>query len=1401
MKKRLGIILSIFLFLLGITSVDAAVKKGDSVTLASSKKESTDGLHYGSVSALSFIDYTFTINGSSFTGFCLDPNLHGTTTLKVDRILLDGVSGEVAKYDAALLAILKNGYVNSSSSFAGLSGVQLKAATDLAVRALTLGTMHYGRVEKAKEYGSNKTSAYINLGAHWAALYPELSKVLVTDCATSSDYDTVKACFNKRNTNFYGSWFNSTSFVGYEGTSGEKVLNAARDLYKIGLEASQAYDATNSGSGSVTVTEIENMEFDEPILPETKEIWKVVNFNIKGASDSQYVKNVKVTCGTDCEASGFKIGRVQYKSGSEWVALTGDVDLSKHVDANGNVQIRFEVTQDLTITGCTGAHYNLSYNENISSGSSGLVGVVAREPGSSKTQRYVMLIEVGEATTGEDLKQEYNGKLVCDGEPDDHEPEDPEDPWDPNDPGEPKKRPCRTRLQTPVCEYDGNSSTGTGDGSGDGSGDPSDGGDGTACTEKVETYYSTTWSTIAGGAHTYTYELKLRNQDASKIESLAIKNRDYFTSLGDYDTYLRTRDQYIEMIGANVNYNSYAMANANSFKQHSATNANFTFTVSDPVKKADETGKEYFYVTVTITINNVSGITEIDDSQLGKLYYVPVKFDVSYTPTDCADEGEEGNFNDGAISTDKNIKKCILNNTDDAGNSYELTTADGVDANNRYCKVFCKEDYAYLQMEPAIKDVKCGGYFKLTAYVEGNKDCYTSGGSKNDYAINRPQFETDIKEAQSEMINAMSEYLEAKAVLDDMYQDYSCPAGSAGYWAVREGNYSYYEPQVSAGSAIVNAIPKSGTHKYSLPSPTNEDRELYTDVLEYAYYDNGWLTRVEFNILKAADFVNITFSRRFGYDLIIVVPNDNDAYYADTRFVRGAVDDAYYDITGYGASLTVMTQEQFDEQYYPSCMAENTLKAELEQQVRDAENNMKKAQDKIDSAVVNYNDCTTSWTNTYNFDHTIRFEYSESYNDMLSSDEKIMQKVGDPTERTEIEVCLGNVTNEYDCPVGEGYIFADQDNSNIEAVLTSAGVISPESFTFCSIEKNGCGLESYKVSQAKFVRRSVYKSQDYITPTVFYQTEVLGKITTKSTYNGNALTLKPIENGLPVALSTVGGGLFKMIISDLGEFYDSGDLGRLIDFDGDREQDSVAYAQGLKHISTFDGNYVCYYESPCRKPDCPTCDYECNIETEICEWKDCPTCDFTCINCIFNLNELQLNFNSISTNNFNSVDRKRGYNWDITTNLGIVGEKAQATIDEIIADNETIYKDSPEINENDQFVDNRISDDSSLVFSIRMTPAVINDLLEYNKSVEDIGGYANDSMTCYDYEVGGKTIDNLLCYSEKIDDLIAKFGDQIITKNRTSEGMRNTDPNSEGYWTLWNGYVYSESAIGGPAWK
>ena len=188
------------------------------------------------------------------------------------------------------------------------------------------------------------------------------------------------------------------------------------------------------------------------------------------------------------------------------------------------------------------------------------------------------------------------------------------------------------------------------------------------------------------------------------------------------------------------------------------------------------------------------------------------------------------------------------------------------------------------------------------------------------------------------------------------------------------------------------------------------------------------------------------------------------------------------------------------------------------------------------------------------------------------------------------------------------------------------------------------------ISDATFIRKTVKKSQDYITPTIFYQIEANGKVTVNSGYTGNALKLDELINALPVSTKTTGGGIFKLMIEDLGEFYDTGEVGRLIDFNGDNESSSVAAAK--EEIGTFDGEYTCHYYSPCRPDDCPDCDFICDEDE--CYWGDpgtCPDCEFDCPECVFNFDEIQLNFRPISTTDFNSADRKYGYNWDVTTTL------------------------------------------------------------------------------------------------------------------------------------------------------
>ena len=249
--------------------------------------------------------------------------------------------------------------------------------------------------------------------------------------------------------------------------------------------------------------------------------------------------------------------------------------------------------------------------------------------------------------------------------------------------------------------------------------------------------------------------------------------------------------------------------------------------------------------------------------------------------------------------------------------------------------------------------------------------------------------------------------------------------------------------------------------------------------------------------------------------------------------------------------------------------------------------------------------------------------------------------------------------------------------------------------------------------------------------------------------------------------------------------------GRLIDYNGVNETKSVAYAVG---VNAFDGEYVCYYENTCRPKDCPNCDFVC--EGDGCEWKDCPSCNISCVNCIFNLDDLNIIVKTITTTDVNAANRTHGYNWITSSSmeaLQLLTKKASMTISEIEEINEMIY-------------DDKTTDGSTLGFSIKLTPEIINKITAYNKDNEDNGGYINNSLTCYDATIDGETYKNIYCYSELIDKLVTENGDNVtvLPSRVNDEARRANDTGTSGYWTLWSNYRIdktSESVIGGPSWK
>ena len=675
-----------------------------------------------------------------------------------------------------------------------------------------------------------------------------------------------------------------------------------------------------------------------------------------------------------------------------------------------------------------------------------------------------------------------------------------------------------------------------------------------------------------------------------------------------------------------------------------------------------------------------------------------------------------------AIATIKGpdkIKTCVLDNEDDAGNTYQFTPAAG-GVSNDYCNVFCKEDYAQIKMNPIIKDVKCGGYFKLTSHIEGTKTCYTSG-TKTDKGIDKEKFEKDIKEAVEKMVDAYNEYAKwsAAAAIESTKTTATC--SYTGRTCLDENNEVKENCETcSSGSKSEDTYEKSWSW--------------------YTYNYNG----VKSSVASTDSYGPGT-------------PKDGTC------------------------SCTLDTYSNRDDIHKTNA--------------KNAKENLEKAIKNYNKILSDYNSCTTGWTTDFLFKQKLRYYYDENhgkngsnytpYYDLIATDEykekQYLTPDGNQEVKTTISVCTGNTDNYYNCISGKNVY-------NSESELKDSSIFKSVGYTVC--DTTGCKVVNESVSQARFVKKEVEKKQDYVTPTAFYQIAANGKITVNGNYSGNKVQLEALINGLPVSTSTVGGGNFRLMIEDLGEFYDEKEgTGRLIDFNGDREENSIAYNNGA---GTFDGNYECQYKSPCKPKDCPNCTFECIGDS--CEWKQCTgdSCDVACNGCIINLDELNIIHKTISTTNFHAANRTFGYNWITTSNLEslkLLNKKAEKTISEIEEVNEMVY--------------DKTGDDSELAFSIKMTPDVINTIKEYNKKHTKDGGYINDSLTCYDATIDGKTYQNIYCYSDLIDELIDKYDDAITANNRleNNESKRKSETGSSGYWTLWSGYVYNESVLGGPSWK
>jgi len=665
------------------------------------------------------------------------------------------------------------------------------------------------------------------------------------------------------------------------------------------------------------------------------------------------------------------------------------------------------------------------------------------------------------------------------------------------------------------------------------------------------------------------------------------------------------------------------------------------------------------------------------------------------------------------------------NAVDDKGNSYTILS-------NKYCTVSCKEDYAMTM--PGARLVNAGRYFTFSATINGTKTCYTNTIDKN-------QYDEDILNAQVKLINAY--YL---------YKKWETAYAPFDKTLVSEEELEYNKEEYI--DEYNDFSYKCTGCQYDKESESGDCEDI--EEKECVRYD----TCFEFTGKEAYIYNGEIKLRNKKFDDCF----EDDGGRSDTSYSKSSWK---YDL---GCSL-VMCRDG----------SKTRLISNLKSMKKEAENDLKEAQNEFNNIINAYKSCTYSYIpKEINYgvnyqDIDIYYDYEEKY---FSSKQNMDYTVVSSPE-DEFWYCQGNVTDlEYSkCNNGNGV-------SNIE------GTYITENYYYCNTT-DGCKIEDFTISNAKYAKRKSNIELLYKPKTLFYNIYSNGKITNTSTSKNVSL-----KNSLPVSVNT-SRGIYKYVINitNLGEFYEYGELGRLIGggnkavIDKDRVEYTCAYLVNIPQATT--GDVVCDWND-CQDGNCTS-----NCIGPNCDGCDSGDCVSTCIGtgCLYEEgNGLSVYERMVSLNKL-FPHGTTSYNWNDSN------QKAKETIKDIEETNKgnEIYNDTP-------------------IFSITIDATDAAQIRKYNDIAEkdNNGGYSNDTLDCRSLKVGSKTYAEIACFSTFITDLIngkivdddegnkgnidVKLNSSKIKDINKYREVKNITSSSNGYFTGWNS-VPDDRTGPGPSWK
>ena len=714
-------------------------------------------------------------------------------------------------------------------------------------------------------------------------------------------------------------------------------------------------------------------------------------------------------------------------------------------------------------------------------------------------------------------------------------------------------------------------------------------------------------------------------------------------------------------------------------------------------------------------------------------------------------EGYDINSSTCQVSSKANVLQCIIGQTDKNGNSYKATNL----ANNKYCSVWCKEDYHFTL--PGNKETNSGRYFTLEASISGTKTCYTS-------KINKETFETDYEEARKKVVDAYNQWAFYQAAVNNHGSNLITWKSTGASHAAH-----YYDctpcPTPTEENPNPVCLPESKRCKWCEGDKArNYQSYKYTFYFTAYDYNGGYLkdaSRINTGTTNtkcsvSGNQIKCTY-QSYGYSWCNhsscgSVDGTNITKVYNTENINSAA-------ASLNSVIGIEKKEYYDNSQKPLAPPMSSVSLTS-----------------LNGILNNYNYCSR-WSMDYEFDPDIHFWYEEDYMNNLITDQ--LSTVGSVNKSNiTVQRCSSDTNESYEsCSTG----------------WTSNTQFKTERKFLCYKKDSGyeCGWRDVSISQTIRMKESISADGSYITPTQFYTIYPSGSIAVAApgTKIENATEL---TNKLPVGLGTTQGVYnYVLMVENLGEYYNSDELGRIWGAEDSvvsttLKENSKCQANGaLKYEVNIDGKnyfgdgvYNCAY-----KVNCPDCPIEC--EPDGCENPDCPDndCPVDCDDCVYTNSNTDVNYRPITPDDLNPNDRELGKNWEfndknIKTGLEL---KAYATTKEIEDLGETIY----DINFENPGVDEEFA------MKVTMDSAMISKIRAYNDKYEDTYGYLNNSLKCYDYKnsADGKTYKNIFCYSELLDELLTdsdtKDNIKITVDRPTSEAERKNYNPTNGYFTTW----------------